>query len=60
MVVLTDPADYEKALSELEAGEVSRETRLYLMYKVYAHTAAYDSMISAYLAKSSGLISPTA
>ena len=51
VVVLTDPADYEKALSELEAGEVSRETRLYLMYKVYAHTAAYDSMISAYLAK---------
>ena len=58
VVVLTDPADYEKALSELEAGEVSRETRLYLMYKVYAHTAAYDSMISAYLAKKLGIDFP--
>lgn len=51
VVVLVDPADYEKTLSELESGAVSLETRKYLMYKVYQHTAVYDTLISGYLAK---------
>lgn len=50
VAVIVDPKDYEKVLSELEAGEISLETKKYLQYKVFAHTAVYDSMISNYLA----------
>ncbi len=49
VIVITDPRDYEKVLDEMERGEVSEQTRIYLMYKVYQHTAVYDSMISDYL-----------
>lgn len=49
VVVLVDPADYEKVFAEMENGGVSLETRKYLMYKVYQHTAVYDTMISTYL-----------
>ena len=42
VVVMVDPADYDKVLSELREGEVSLETKFYLMYKVYQHTAVYD------------------
>ncbi|MBQ9118356.1 MAG: bifunctional phosphoribosylaminoimidazolecarboxamide formyltransferase/IMP cyclohydrolase [Clostridia bacterium] len=58
VAVLVDPADYEKVLSELEAGEISLETKKYLQYKVYAHTAVYDSMISNYLAQQLGIRYP--
>lgn len=49
VIVIVDPSDYEKVFAELEAGEVSIETRKYLMYKVYQHTAVYDTLISTYL-----------
>ncbi|MDR0425892.1 MAG: bifunctional phosphoribosylaminoimidazolecarboxamide formyltransferase/IMP cyclohydrolase [Clostridiales bacterium] len=49
VVVLVDPADYDRALGGLESGGVDIETKKYLMYKVFAHTAVYDSMISNYL-----------
>lgn len=58
VVVMVDPADYEKVLSELREGEVSLETKFYLMYKVYQHTAVYDSMISTYLRKKVGIEFP--
>ena len=52
VTVITDPADYEKVLSELrEKGNTTYETRRYLAYKVFAHTAAYDALIADYLAK---------
>ena len=51
VAVVVDPKDYERVLSELEAGEITLETKKYLQYKVYAHTAVYDSMISNYLAQ---------
>ena len=51
VAVVVDPKDYEKVLAELESGGVSLETKKYLQYKVFAHTAAYDSMISNYLAE---------
>lgn len=48
--VVTDPADYEKVLSELkENGKVSVDTNFYLMQKVFEHTANYDTMIFHYL-----------
>lgn len=49
VVVLVDPADYEKVFSQMENGGVSLEMRKYLMYKVFQHTAVYDTMISTYL-----------
>lgn len=47
--VVVDPADYETVLNELESGTDNLDTRKRLMYKVFAHTALYDSMISNYL-----------
>ena len=48
--VVTDPADYEKVLTELkEHGKVSVDTNFYLMQKVFEHTANYDTMIFDYL-----------
>ena len=51
VAVVVDPKDYEKVLCELENGEISLDTKKYLQYKVFAHTAVYDSMISNYLAE---------
>ena len=51
VAVVVDPKDYERVLSELEAGESTLDTKKYLQYKVFAHTAVYDSMISNYLAE---------
>ena len=58
VAVVVDPADYERVLSELEAGEITLDTKKYLQYKVYAHTAVYDSMISGYLAQQLGIRYP--
>jgi phosphoribosylaminoimidazolecarboxamide formyltransferase/IMP cyclohydrolase len=49
VAVLIDPADYARVLSELKDGGIRRDTRFHLAKKVYAHTAAYDGMISNYL-----------
>ena len=51
VAVVVDPKDYERVLGELEAGEITLDTKKYLQYKVFAHTAVYDSMISNYLAE---------
>jgi len=50
VVSLVDPADYPATLAELRAGAVSLETRRRLAAKTFAHTAAYDAAIAAYLA----------
>jgi phosphoribosylaminoimidazolecarboxamide formyltransferase/IMP cyclohydrolase len=49
VAVVIDPADYARVIDELRAGAVARATRFMLARKVYAHTAAYDGMISNYL-----------
>jgi len=49
VAVLIDPADYAPVLAELRAGAVARATRFRLAQKVFAHTAAYDGMITNYL-----------
>ena len=49
VTVLVDPTDYAQALAELKNGGVTLDTKFYLMYKVYQHTAVYDTMISTYL-----------
>jgi phosphoribosylaminoimidazolecarboxamide formyltransferase/IMP cyclohydrolase len=52
VAVLIDPADYARVLAQLResgGGGIQRDTRFMLAKKVYAHTAAYDGMISNYL-----------
>ncbi len=50
VAVVIEPADYERVLTELRAGdracEITRATKFMLARKVFAHTAAYDGMIS--------------
>ena len=55
VAVVVDPADYTQVLAELkERGEVSLETKFYLMQKVFMHTSNYDTMIADYLKKERG------
>jgi phosphoribosylaminoimidazolecarboxamide formyltransferase/IMP cyclohydrolase len=53
VAVVTDPSDYKTLLAEIEgSGEVSLATRRRLAAKAFAHTAAYDGMVAAYLSSS--------
>jgi phosphoribosylaminoimidazolecarboxamide formyltransferase / IMP cyclohydrolase len=55
VAVVVDPSDYDAVLAELERErQVTEATRRRLMRKAFAHTAAYDASISAYLAASAG------
>ena len=49
VAVLINPADYPQVLAELDAGGLTRKTRFRLARQVFAHTAAYDGMISNFL-----------
>ena len=49
VAVVIEPADYPQVLAELDAGGLTRTTKFGLARKVYAHTAAYDGMITNYL-----------
>ncbi len=51
VTVIVDPADYSHVLADLEAndGATSIDTRTELAAKAFAHTAKYDTMVSAYL-----------
>jgi phosphoribosylaminoimidazolecarboxamide formyltransferase/IMP cyclohydrolase len=52
VAIVTDPADYDALLGELDAngGQTSLELRKRLAAKAYALTAAYDSTISQWFA----------
>jgi len=50
VAVVVDPSDYDALLDELRRdGAISLETRRSLARKAFAHTAAYDAAISAWL-----------
>ncbi|BCB95668.1 bifunctional purine biosynthesis protein PurH [Dissulfurispira thermophila] len=51
VIVVVDPDDYPKIIDEIKSsnGDISRETRLNLAKKVFAHTARYDALIADYL-----------
>ncbi|MFH1176375.1 MAG: bifunctional phosphoribosylaminoimidazolecarboxamide formyltransferase/IMP cyclohydrolase [Acidobacteriota bacterium] len=54
VTVLVDPDDYPAVLGELEqGGDVSLATRQRLAAKAFAHCAAYDGAIAAYLSAES-------
>ncbi len=44
--VLTNPAQYDSFLNELNSGEVSLKTREKLAYEAFAHTSFYDTVIA--------------
>lgn len=55
VVIVVNPARYGTILDELRStGAVSQETRFKLACEAFTHTAAYDSMISAYLSGLTG------
>lgn len=58
VAVIVDPKDYDKVLAELATGGVTLETKKLLQYKVFAHTAVYDSLISNYLASQLNITFP--
>ncbi|HTZ17971.1 MAG TPA: hypothetical protein VMB78_05975 [Dissulfurispiraceae bacterium] len=51
VTVVVDPSDYAEILKEIKksGGEISREIKLDLARKVFAHTARYDTLIADYL-----------
>jgi len=49
VAVIIDPVDYEQVLSEMKGDGLTRSTKFMLAKKVFAHTAAYDGMITNYL-----------
>ena len=49
VAVVIDPSDYPQVLAELDGAGITRKTKFSLARKVYAHTAAYDGMITNYL-----------
>lgn len=55
VIVVVKPEYYWPILKELETeGDISRTMRLKLALEAFSHTAAYDAMISAYLAGLTG------
>ncbi|MFQ3589960.1 MAG: bifunctional phosphoribosylaminoimidazolecarboxamide formyltransferase/IMP cyclohydrolase [Chloracidobacterium sp.] len=51
VAVVTDPADYDLILAELNnAGGITADTRYRLACKAFAHTARYDAMIADFFA----------
>lgn len=57
VLVVTDPADYASVLEALASDAVTPELRRALATKAFAHTAAYDALIAAFLAEHSSGIS---
>lgn len=52
VAVIVDPRDYGAILEELKSGgDLSKETKLNLAKKVFAHTARYDTLIADYLSE---------
>jgi phosphoribosylaminoimidazolecarboxamide formyltransferase/IMP cyclohydrolase len=60
VTVVIDPADYDGVLAELAAGAgaVGGALRRSLARKAYAHTAAYDAAVAAWLAREDGIDFP--
>jgi phosphoribosylaminoimidazolecarboxamide formyltransferase/IMP cyclohydrolase len=54
VTVVVDPADYERVLAALRAGDSDTDLRRVLASKAFAHTAAYDAAISTWFAQQHG------
>ena len=49
VVVICDPADYDQALADLKAGDITSEQRRFLAAKAFQHVALYDTLVARYL-----------
>ena len=49
VAVVVDPRDYTRVVQTLQQGPLTRSEKFDLAKKVFAHTAAYDGMITNYL-----------
>jgi phosphoribosylaminoimidazolecarboxamide formyltransferase/IMP cyclohydrolase len=58
VTVVVEVSDYEAVLEAVRAGEPPFALRQALAAKAYAHTAAYDSMITGYLREQTGSSEP--
>ncbi|MBF0888400.1 MULTISPECIES: bifunctional phosphoribosylaminoimidazolecarboxamide formyltransferase/IMP cyclohydrolase [Gluconobacter] len=58
VAILTDPQQYAAVIASLEQGGTVLVERRSYAASAYAHTAAYDSMISRWFAKQAGEILP--
>ena len=60
VTVVTDPADYERVLAEVEAqgGAVGAAMRRALARKAYALTSAYDAAVAEWMAREAGVLFP--
>ena len=55
VAVIVDPADYSVVVDEIKAnGDVAKNTKFKLMYKVFEHTSSYDTLIAKYLREQIG------
>ena len=59
VIVIVDPDDYPSIVTRLKSGGVAPNERHDLATKVFAHTAAYDATILAYLSRSQESLPPT-
>ncbi len=51
VLVVVDPADYDRILQKLRQGEINLEERKVLAQKAFQHVAIYDTAISQYLSE---------
>lgn len=58
VLVVCEPEDYTEVLDRIANKTDDATFRLSLSYKVYRHTAAYDSLISGYMQKLLGIEFP--
>ena len=58
VLVVCEPNDYDSVIEAIEKGTDDEKFRLMLSYKVYRHTAAYDSLISGYMQNLLGIEYP--
>jgi phosphoribosylaminoimidazolecarboxamide formyltransferase / IMP cyclohydrolase len=60
VTVVTDPADYDRVLAELTAGDggVGAATRRELARKAFAVTAAYDAAVAEWMGREEGIAFP--
>lgn len=56
--VVVDPSDYLVLVDKLASNQVDIDFKKMLMYKVFQHTAVYDTLISTYLRQDLGIDYP--
>ncbi|MEZ4238146.1 MAG: bifunctional phosphoribosylaminoimidazolecarboxamide formyltransferase/IMP cyclohydrolase [Myxococcota bacterium] len=54
VAVVVDPADYDRVAELIASGGLDEEARRALALRAFRHTARYDAVISAWLARATG------